>query len=158
MNAPTVAATIILLAIIAALSVKYKRRQNQTGDNYDAANLIDAIETLSDLAEQLENADRMLADLNACNPRSLLRGFRAQWQGIDGKRRHIDFLADGRNGATEGLKQAAAERRDDINAAIIDTVRAMSAALDSGLAPALTVDAVGETVDETKHSAAAGEW
>jgi pilus assembly protein TadC len=158
MTTPAVAATLILLAIIAALSIKYRRKQSQTGDNYDAANLIEAIDALAELAEQLENADRMLADLNACNPRSLLRGFRAQWQGIDGKSRHIDFLADGRNGATAGLRQAASEQREEINAEIIDTVRAMSAALDSGLAPALTVDVVENTVDETKYGAAPGEW
>ena len=102
--------------------------------------------------------DTLLADLRACHPRSLLRFFRANWCGIDGKNRHINFLTDGRNGQTAGLRQAAQEQRERLNAEIIATVRAMAAALDAGTAPALTVDAVDETVDETGEPVTVGEW
>ncbi len=143
-----------ILAIIAVSRLIKRRRAAEMRDFYDAAQLGEAIRALAELTQQLENADAMLADLEACNPSSLLRGFRAQWLGIDGKRRHIDFLTDGRNGATAGLKQAAREQRERINSEIIETVRAMGAALDAGIAPALMLDAVERTVDGTT---AAGE-
>lgn len=155
MNVQTVAAVI---AIIAAFVWYTRRRRSEQPQEYDAAELTDAIRALYSLSDQLENADRMLADLNACNPRELLRGFRAQWCGLDGKQRSIDLLANGQNQTTAGLKAAAQEERDRLNAEIIDTIRAMQAALDDGSAPALQLDAVGETVDETTEPAAAGEW
>lgn len=154
-------AALLLFGFLAILAVsRYIKRQKaaEIGDEYDAAQLSEAIKALADLTDQLENADTMLADLDACNPSQLLRGFRAQWCGIDGKRRHMDFLANGRNGATVGLRQAAQEQRDRINSEIIETVRALAAALDAGEAPALTVDAVGGTVDETTEPATVGEW
>ena len=147
-----------LVLIVAALKQAADRRRNQTGDQYDAAQLSDAISALADLSEQLANADAMIADLNACNPRELLRSFRANWCGIDGKRRSIDFLTDGRNGATSGLMQAAQDQRDQINAEIIATIRALQAALDDGSAPALQLDVVGRSVDGTTSAADAGEW
>ena len=146
------------LAAICAVSWYIRHRHGGTGDEYDAAQLAEAIAALAQLADELENVDTMLADLRACSPRSLLRFFRAQWLGIDGKQRRINFLTDGRNGATAGLRQAAQEQRDRLNAEIIATVRAMAAALDAGTAPALQLDAVGETVDETTEPATVGEW
>lgn len=155
-------AALLLFGILAICAVsrhiKRQRDAEPDGDQYDAAQLSDAIRALAELTYQLENADTMIADLNACDPSSLLRGFRAQWCGLDGKRRSIDFMANGQNGATVGLRQAAREQRDQINAEIIETVRALSAALDAGTAPALTLDAVGGTVDETTEPATAGEW
>lgn len=151
---------IFALAAFIAFRERAKMRQRAADAEpqyYDAAELTDAIRALYALTEQLENADRMLADLEACNPRELLRSFRAQWCGLDGKNRSIDLLADGANGATAGLKAAAQDQRDQINAEIIDTVRAMCAALDDGSAPALHLDAVGETVDETTAPAFLGE-
>lgn len=152
--------TFIVCIIIIAAAVVYiqHRTRRQDPEHYDAAELTDAIRLLSKLSDNLENADRMIEDLNACNPRELLRGFRANWCGIDGKRRSIDFMADGRNGATFGLKQAAQDQRDRVNAQIIDLIRAMNTALDAGTAPALQLDAVGETVDETTEADAVGEW
>lgn len=146
-----------LLIVSGFLLYRYKRARQQPQE-YDAAELTDAIRALYSLSDQLENADRMLADLNACNPRELLRGFRAQWCGLDGKQREIDLLADGANQTTAGLKAAAQEQRDQINAEILATIRAMQAALDDGSAPALHLDAVGESVDETTETAEAGEW
>lgn len=150
----------VCIAIIAAFLWYSKRMKAEKDDAqyYDTAELHDAIQALHTLSEQLENADSMLADLNACNPRELLRGFRAQWCGLDGKQREIDLLADGANQTTAGLKAAAQEQRDQINAEIIATIRAMQAALDDGSAPALHLDAVGESVDETTETADAGEW
>ena len=152
----------ILLAVGAVVVLLVSRRivarRQQTGDQYDAAELAQAIRTLARLSDQLDSADRMLADLAACDPRSLLRGFRVNWCGIDGRSRGLDFLATGRNRATAGLRAAAQENRDQINAEIIELVRAMAAALDSGEAPALQLDAVGETVDGTTAAATAGEW
>lgn len=141
-----------------AVSRYIAAHKRPTGDQYDTAELAEAIAALCELSDQLDAADRMLADLRACNPRSLLRGFRVNWCGIDGKSRVLDFLANGRNGATTGLQQAAQEQRDQINAQIIELVRAMSAALDSGEAPAITLDAVEKTVEETTAATAAGEW
>ena len=132
-------------------------RRKPTGDDYDAAELSGSIEKLHELSEQLAAADRMLGDLDACNPHSLLRGFRVNWFGIDGKRRWLDFFATGINGATTGLRTAAREQRDEINAEIIQIVRAMAAALDTGEAPALRLDGVDETVDETSEEMIAGE-
>lgn len=149
---------LIGLAALAAVSWYIKHNRGGTGDQYDAAQLSDAVRALAALSEELENVDTLLADLRACSPRSLLRFFRANWCGIDGKNRHINFLTDGRNGQTAGLRQAAQEQRDRLNAEIIDTVRAMAAALDAGVAPALTVDAVDETVDETAEPVTVGEW
>lgn len=152
--------TVIVCLLIVAAMVIYDRRKaaDDEPQEYDAAELTDAIRALHSLSDQLENCDRMLADLNACNPRELLRGFRAQWCGLDGKQREIDLLADGENQTTAGLKAAAQEQRDQINAEIIATIRAMQAALDDGSAPALHLDAVGESVDETTETAEAGEW
>lgn len=149
---------VVSVVILAAAALKQRAQRRRTGDQYDAAELADAIGALASLADQLENCDRMLADLAACEPRSLLRGFRVNWCGIDGKRRGLDFLATGRNRATAGLRQAAQEERDRVNGEIIDLIRAMSAALDTGEAPALTLDGVGETVDETTEPATVGEW
>lgn len=146
-----------LLIVSGFLLYRYKRTRQQPQE-YDAAELHDAIKALYLLSEQLENADSMLADLNACNPRELLRSFRANWCGIDGKRRTIDLLATGKNQTTKGLMTAAQDQRDQINAEIIATIRAMQAALDNGSAPALHLDAVGESVDATTETAAAGEW
>lgn len=148
MNVQTVIACIIIIA--AFLLYRKFRKPVEDQQYYDAAELIEAIRALSALADQLENADRMLEDLSACNPRELLRGFRAQWCGIDGKQRQIDFLADGRNRVTAGLLTAAEEQRDELNDEIIAAIRALAAALDAGAAPALEVYAVGETVDETE--------
>lgn len=152
--------TVIACLLIIAAAVIYKRRKaaDDQPQEYDAAELADAIRALCALSDQLENCDRMLADLHACNPSELLRSFRAQWCGIDGRQRSIDFWANGTNGATAGLMQAAQSERDRLNAEIIDTIRAMQAALDDGSAPALQLDAVGETVDETTAAASAGEW
>ena len=155
MNVQTV---IAVIAIIAAFVIYSRHRRSEQPQEYDAAELHDAIKALYALSEQLENADSMLADLNACNPRELLRSFRANWCGIDGKRRTIDLLATGKNQTTKGLMTAAQEQRDQINTEIIATVRAMQAALDNGSAPALHLDAVGESVDETTETAEAGEW
>lgn len=155
MNIQTVITCIILIAA-AALYVKYKR--SKSGDNYDAAELLPAIHELSKLAESLENADALVSDLHACNPHELLRGFRTNWIGLDGKRRMIDFLANGRNSATSGLLTAAEGQRENINAQIIELVRAMNTALNDGDAPALCIDAVGESVDETTEAELAGEW
>ena len=150
---------LVLLAIgglaIWAASRHIKANRRPTGDEYDAAELADAIHKLCELSGQLTTADRMLADLEACSPRSLLRGFRVNWCGIDGKSRMLDFWATGDNRATAGLREAAQESRDQVNAEIIALVRAMAAALDSGEAPAISLDAVENTVDETT---AAGEW
>lgn len=155
MNAPAVVAAIALLAFI----VLYRRKgAEQPRSVYDAAQLGDAIRALAELCTELDNADRMLADLAACNPRSLLRGFRAEWCGIDGKRRKIDLLADGVNNTTAGLTAAAQEERERINSEIIETIRALQAAIDSGDAPAILLDVVGETVDETTAATTAGEW
>ena len=156
MNPQTLIACIIIITA-AVVYIRYRTRR-QDPEHYDAAELSEAIELLSKLSENLENADRMIEDLNACNPRELLRGFRANWCGIDGKRRTIDFMADGRNGATFGLKQAAQDQRDRVNGQIIALIRAMNAALDAGTAPALELDAVGETVDETTDAGTVGEW
>ena len=151
--------TIIAAAcIIAALVWHFRKKPEEAPEEFDAAELADAIRALQALSEQLENADRMLADLNACNPRELLRGFRAQWCGLDGKQRKIDFMADGVNQTTAGLKAAAQEERERLNGEIIATIRAMQTALDSGSAAALFIDAVGETVDETSPAADVGEW
>lgn len=144
--------------IFAELKRAEQKRREQSRTEYDAAELHEAIRALCSLSDQLDNADRMLADLNACSPRQLLRSFRAQWCGIDGHRRTIDFLADGRNGATFGLKQAAQDQREQINHEIIETIRALNIALDTGEAPAISLDVVGETVDETAAAADAGEW
>ena len=149
MNAQTLLAAVGLITAAAALHRRYKRRE-QSPQYYDTAQLADAIKALYALTERLQNADTMIADLNACNPQALLRCFHAQWCGIDGKRREIEFFADGRNSATAGLLAAAQEQREELNAEIIDTIRALAAALDAGEAPALEVYAVGETVDETK--------
>lgn len=151
--------TLIFCAVIiaaAALYIRYKRARS--GDNYDAAELLPAIHELERLAESLENADALVCDLNACNPHELLRGFRTNWIGLDGKRRMIDFLANGRNSATAGLMTAAQGQREHINAQIIELVRAMNTALNDGDAPALCIDAVGESVDETTETELAGEW
>lgn len=149
---------LIGLAVVAFVSWYIRHRRGGTGYDYDAAQLHEAIAALAALSDQLENADTMIADLAACNPRELLRGFRAQWCGIDGRRRHIDFIADGSNGTTDGLKRAARDQRNQINTEIIETIRAISAALDAGDAPALHLDAVEKTVEETADAAAAGEW
>lgn len=125
---------------------------------YDAAELMDAIRALYALTERLQNADCMIADLDACSPSALLRTFRAQWQGIDGSRHEIGFFADGCNRATAGLKAAAQEQREQINAEIIATVRALNAALDAGEAPALHLDGVEKTVEESTTGASVGEW
>lgn len=154
-------AALVFVGVLALLAVsehiKRQRAGDQPAEEYDAADLADAIRALAALCDQLENTDTMLADLAACDPSQLLRSFRAQWLGIDGKQRRIDFLADGRNGATAGLRQAAQDQRDRLNAEIIATVRALGAALDAGTAPALQLDAVGGTVDGTTGQAAAGE-
>ena len=155
MNVQTVIACI---AIVAAAAFYIRRRRSRSGDNYDAAQLSEAIETLAQLSEELANVDSLLTDLRACNPFKLLRFFRAQWCGIDGKQRRINFLTDGRNGQTAGLKQAAQEQRDRLNAEIIALIREINAALDAGSAPALTVDAVGESVDETTEAVTVGAW
>ncbi len=144
--------------IIAAAALYIRHKRARSGDNYDAAELLPAIHELSRLAESLENADALVCDLNACNPHELLRGFRTNWIGLDGKRRMIDFLANGRNSATSGLLTAAEGQRENINAQIIELVRAMNTALNDGDAPALCIDAVGETVDETTDAELAGEW
>lgn len=141
-----------------AVSRYIAAHKRPTGDQYDTAELAEAINRLCELSDQLTAADRMLADLAACSPRSLLRGFRVNWCGIDGKSRMLDFLATGKNRATAGLRDAAQESRDQINAEIIALVRAMAAALDSGEAPAITLDAVEKTVEETADAATAGEW
>lgn len=153
MNAQTLFAAMGLLIAAAALHRRYKRREAPP-QSYDTAQLADAIRALYALTERLQDTDTMIADLNACNPSELLRNFRAQWCGIDGKQRQIDLLADGHNRVTAGLLTAAEEQREELNAEIIDTIRALAAALDAGSAPALEVYAVGETVDETK----AGEF
>lgn len=158
MNVQTLIACTVIVCAFLIIRYRQRRQQEEPEPVYDTADLTDAIHALAALSDQLENADRMIADLHACNPCELIRGFRAEWSGIDGKRRHIDFLADGQNGATAGLMQAAQESRDRINAEIIELVRAMGAALDDGSAPALQLDAVGETVDETTAAANAGEW
>lgn len=160
MSAAQCVGVLIISAVImgiAALVQRYQNRQKEP-EQYDTAELAEAIGVLARLADQLDNCDRMLADLAACEPRSLLRGFRVNWCGIDGKRRGLDFLATGRNNATAGLRQAAQEERDRVNGEIIDLIRAMSAALDTGEAPALTLDVVGETVDETAEPVTVGEW
>lgn len=156
MNVQTFIACIIIIA--AFLLYRKFRKPVEDQQYYDAAELIEAIRALSALADQLENADRMLEDLSACNPRELLRGFRAQWCGLDGKQRQIDFMADGMNHATSGLREAAQGERDRLNDEIIETIRAMQAALDAGSAPALFVNAVDGTMDRTNATAEAGEW
>ena len=160
MSAAQCVGVLIISAVImgvAALVQRYQNRQREP-EQYDATQLSEAIGALAALSEELENVDALLADLRACHPQSLLRFFRANWCGIDGKQRRINFMTDGRNGQTAGLRQAAQEQRDRLNAEIIDTVRAMAAALDAGVAPALTVDAVDETVDETAEPVTLGEW
>lgn len=153
---------LVLIAIgglaLWAVSRYIAANRRRTGDQYDTAQLADAISRLCELSDQLTAADRMLADLAACSPRSLLRGFRVNWCGIDGRSRNLDFLATGKNRATAGLRTAAQESRDQINAEIIELVRAMGAALDSGEAPAIYLDAVEKTVEETTEPATAGEW
>lgn len=156
--------TIICIALImlAYIAIRKRREAPEPPEEspcyYDAAELTDAIRALYALTEQLENADRMLSDLEACNPRELLRNFKAQWCGIDGKNRSIDLWADGANGATAGLKAAAQEQREQINAEIIATVRALNVALDAGEAPALHLDGVEKTVEESTTDASVGEW
>lgn len=157
MNVQTFIACLIIIAG-AAVYFRFFRQEKKTGDEYDTADLLPAIQQLARLAESLENADTMIADLRACNPRELLRGFRTNWIGLDGKRRMIDFLANGRNNATSGLLTAAQDQRETINAQIIEIVRAMNAALTDGGAPAICLDVVGESVDETTETAEAGEW
>lgn len=157
MNPQTVAACLAIIAAFAWYSKRKKAAEDEP-QYYDAAELIPAIETLHELSQQLQNADALICDLSACNPTELLRGFRTQWQGLDGKRRTIDFLANGANGATAGLMQAAQESRDEVNARIIDVIRTMCAALNDGEAPAILLDGVEKSVDETSESCNAGEW
>lgn len=149
--------TIIACVLIVSGFLLYRYKRTRQPPTYDAAEQIEAIRQLYVLADQLENADRMLADLNACSPRSLLRGFQALWCGIDGRQRSIQLFADGRNRATTGLRDAAQEERERVNAEIIATIRAMNAALDAGTAPALTLDVVDDTVDGTSVSDYMGE-
>lgn len=153
----TVLAVLAVVGAVAAIKRHWQTTEEEPA-KYDAAELSDAIHALAELAEQLDNVDRMLADLQACNPRELLRSFRAQWCGLDGKQRSIDLWADGANSTTAGLIAAAEEQREEINAEICETVRAMAAALDAGCAPALRMNAVDETVDETTGFDSAGEW
>ena len=149
---------LLAVGVLAILLVsRYILRRRNEPEYYDAAELKDAVRALVKLMNQLIAADRMLADLAACDPKSLLRGFRVGWFGIDGKGRKLDFLATGKNKVTAGLRAAAQEQRDEINDQIIDIVRAMAAALDDGRAPALTVDGVGKTVDRTDAEDLPGE-
>lgn len=153
--------TFLFCAAIVCAAIMYQKHRKAEAEqpqDYDAADLREAIKALDRLSAQLENADRMIQDLDACSPCELLRGFRAQWCGIDGRQHSMDFLADGANRTTAGLKAAALDERERLNSEIIETVRAMQAALDAGSAPALQLDAVDETMDETTDEAAAGEW
>lgn len=156
MNLQTVIVSIAIIAVIAVLN-RRRNQEEETQPEIDTADFSDTVKALSALMEQLENADRMIADLNACSPSELLRGFHANWYGIDGKQRHIDFIADGQNQATAGLKAAAIEQRTMLNREIIDAIRTMNAALDAGCAPALSLDVVSETVSITTADANAGE-
>lgn len=158
MTAAGIVAALALLAFILTYRPKPDEPEQAARSEYDAAQLCEIVRELAAICAQLENADRMIADLDACNPRSLLRSFRAQWCGIDGKSRSIDFLADGANQTTAGLKEAAQDERERINREILATVRAMQAAIDSGDAPAIRLDVVGGTVDGTTQTTAAGEW
>lgn len=73
MTPQTVIACIIIIIAFAAYSRRI-RGESDDSQYYDSAELTDAIRALYALSEQLCNADRMLSDLNACNPRELLRG------------------------------------------------------------------------------------
>lgn len=158
--------TNLALLIIGALAVwgvsRYIDSQRadepeEPPETYDTAELVDAIRALYALTFRLENADRMLADLATCDPAELLRGFRTEWVSTDGKRREIDFLATGANDATAGLRTAAQEQRDQINAEIIEAVRALNAAITAGCAPVIVCDVVEKTIEKTTAAATVGE-
>jgi hypothetical protein len=131
--------TLIFCAAIIAAFLIYRYRRRQRREYFDALELSEAVQELADVMEQLDNADRMATDLEACRPGLLHRFFRAQWLSSDGKNRTIDLCARGRDRATRGLAAAAQAERDRLNQEAIDRIRALAWALESGDSSQATV-------------------
>lgn len=130
MNLQTVIACAVILCVF--LYLKHRQSRQDEPAYFDALELSDAVRELESIMEQLENADRMTADLATCEPGLLHRFFRAQWLSSDGKNRTIDLCARGRDRATRGLAAAARAERDRLNQEAIDRIRALALALESG--------------------------
>jgi hypothetical protein len=131
--------TFVFCAAIIAVFLIYRYRQRQRAEYFDALQLSEAVQELAAVMEQLENADRLTADLEACRPGLLHRFFRASWMSSDGKNRTIDLCATGRGRASRGLAEAARAERDRLNQETIDRIRALACALDAGDAAQATV-------------------
>lgn len=130
MNIQTV---IFCAAILAAFFLYrwYQRRQAEARQYFDALELSEAVNELAAIMEQLDNADRMMIDLEACKPGMLHRFFHASWLSSDGRNRTIDLCATGRGKASRGLAAAARAERDRLNQEVIDRIRALSLAVDA---------------------------
>lgn len=126
--------TLIACAVIvcAFLIYRYMQRKREEPAYFDALELSDAVQELARIMEQLDNADRMTIDLEACRPGLLHRFFRAQWLSSDGRNRTIDLCARGRDRATRGLATAARAERDRLNQDAIDLIRALACAVETG--------------------------
>lgn len=152
--------TLIACAVIIAGFLLYRHFQRNQPDEppyFDALELSEPVRELESIMEQLENADRMAADLAACEPGLLHRFFRAQWLSSDGRNRSIDLCARGRDRATRGLAAAAQAERDRLNQEAIDRIRALAWALESGDSSQATVyeplpDDQSEDEETTGHS------
>jgi hypothetical protein len=131
--------TLIFCAAIIAVFLIYRYRQRQRREYFDALELSEAVQELADVMEQLDNADRMATDLEACRPGLLHRFFRASWVSSDGKNRTIDLCATGRGRASRGLAEAARAERDRLNQEVINRIRALAAALEAGDSSQATV-------------------
>ena len=131
MNLQTVLACAVIIFVFRLYRNKQQVQQEES-EYFDALELSDAVQELEKVMEQLENADRMAVDIDTCEPGMLHRFFRTSWMSSDGKNRTLELCTTGKDRTTRGLAIAARAERDRLNQEVIDRIRAIALALETG--------------------------
>lgn len=124
MNMPAAVVIALIVAFIVIREWRLKHAETGTADEtplFDSARLQREISALYHASQELESVDRMILDLRLCKPSELHKAFRISWSSCDGNQ-SLDFMAAGDDATTAGMMKLASERREAVNADILERI------------------------------------
>lgn len=95
-------------------------RKEPEGDP-DYLEIADTIHELAAIQEKLDSLERLITDIEICNPETLQKSFRCGWQS-GGQNVNYDFWTDGQDAVSERMLQLAIEEREQVRASLLEKI------------------------------------
>ncbi len=117
----TIFAAAGVLLVISAFRKNVQPQQKEQPENADFTALSAQIKKLYQISERIDMLDRMITDIEICDPDVLQKAFSCSWQS-GGENKEFQFWTTGADRQAEHLMQMAADERDQLRASLLDQI------------------------------------